>query len=594
MQSETNTHSYAYVKQLMQKVLVPHAKRKFHWGNNTPDEVKLQESEDIAIEALQTFLLKDDARYRELWQANEKPDNRKQIENILKKIVYHKILERQRSKKEFLKYQPNKAIKIAIEDYDGAIEPEIDLDKGEEALLSNVYDYLKDKLKEAQLTFIMFHIEGQFKGYHKEVLVKRWNEAHGKNINLKSYEKQLVRIRQKMEEAGKNGKRPSFILVLLLGCLLSTPEAFGQANIAQNTEPNIFSLLNLYYASFLSLVFLVVPTGLSPDEKTKKIFTEKKAITSVKPVKSPRANASVTPKASIDVLPLPGIIVRAKEADMHKAVKIEEYNEIAIVTDTINEDSTGGLLPNKPTPKILPLWSVANAKALFPAGKLAKVFSDPTKEWGHQLEDAQAELVRYARKEKKHNDLVLKIHHTVPREVNKIGTGSSTGNQRKRKKHQAQARKRQKRSSRKKQRLGRKKIALKNKMKALSKIIIGKTLLVLGVKNVESALCARLTMQNKARVNSQQLKGILIGFVMPGKQHKKLHFKLYLKNKITPKPRLLLSARLTADLQGKVQQYVPLGKVVKEAPASHYFIVKITRGNGRYTIARYQFCLEKK
>jgi len=199
---------YEFIKQLIEITLLGHAKNRV--GNHVSADVRESIAWEFVMDAVLAFLTgcSRKAVYNFLWHHRDQDEAKIQIALILKRITSNKITEHRKSKQGFLKYQ-GILQKMAVEDCPDTVFQvlptvfDLPSDEALQYQLTQCEDYFtKKSLVPKEIDFLMFHIESIIAGYEKKERINKWSERQGEKIKVKTYEKKLYRIRQKLVGAG--------------------------------------------------------------------------------------------------------------------------------------------------------------------------------------------------------------------------------------------------------------------------------------------------------------------------------------------------------------------------------------------------------
>lgn len=621
--------TYDYIKELTQKFLILYAQKRFFYGS---EEARFMKAEEIVMDAWQVFLgkLAKNTEYQEMWENKEE----KKITAELKGIIAYKISEWARSKKDMLKYQLKEFVKVELDDYSNEAGIYIDPNESNEAILDKLNLYLKNKLNEKNLIFIMFHLRGLFEGCANETLLDEWNEMqvkkNKKTIGLKAYEKKLTRIKQKIKDLGGNRRDLAVVILFLINLTGFSQVAQAQTQVPETTPARLstaneeklrqlaneleqtlkikdalfskltlgkFSLISFasFFCAFTLISFVPVELGKGSSIRNLDVAKTKPAQTLThKTLPAPVFSEPVRNKNQKQVASGKTSSTRhsSKKTIRQKTyiTTIKTFDDLLVVKNSDLFQAKKLVFPTHQTfipASILAQTLSGNRFGLFPAFKyhyLDKLKNKPFIQSQEAYQKTKKNYLKAAikvrgfnKKSKRKNDK-KRLSGSKDNRNGSLLAGSLKSSVRLAKERMRRVVRKQKRKAkkrgRKRARLNFRKRALIKKMFNLQKQAFRQTFTVFGVK--ENNESARL---NKT-FDAKQLKGILLGFALPNAQNETLHFKLFMSEKGADKKKLLAKATLKANAEDKVQQYLPLETIRGQLKATH-FIIEISKKNGR-------------
>ncbi|HAS46378.1 MAG TPA: hypothetical protein DCS93_38210 [Microscillaceae bacterium] len=595
---------YEFINELTQTQLLHYTMKKLYKGAN--NDAKLQECEDIVVEAWESFLTND--KYTQLWENRTVANNAQQIVNILKKIIFFKITDRVKGKKDFLKQHNsdyNRTDTEILDDMPTSQQPE---DKA--VTLANAFEYLKaNKLKQKDITFMMFYIEGTLDGYDTEALVKNWNQVQGKSISKDSYEKHLRRVRKKLKKENEDQK----FYFIIFGVhhkgqatdLTQNPHANTSETItlSPQSQERIKALANhirplapthllvkrhraLDNVLFALGALLVVMMNVT-DSSSRPVHPSKPFLGGVNnspiSVEVQQTNKDTVLGVSFEQDAKDEEEIEEEEERLNIANDEEEYDSTYVEEDLLaglEEEENPSTEPydddldvsNKPK-------SVLRQAETFKVENLRSVGIQianeiHNKEITPEVKEAEADYYearnKLAKLYRKIGKKLSKKMDLRPRIDRKTGNRQKNRNKQEKIRGTRQWRKARKRKKRG-QKIGRKQFSTRQQIavihRRITKIqqkITRQTLLIYGEK--ENGEFVKLDVKNTARFSSQKLTRLLVSFNIPGRQHKKIFFCIKVGDQD------FINVPLQTDSQGRVRQYIVLKNVFNQLKKTNFTI----------------------
>ena len=622
---------YEFINELTQTKLLRYTTQKLYKGAN--NDAKLQECEDIVVEAWESFLTND--KYTQLWENRAVAHNAQQIVNILKKIIFYKITDRVKGKKGFLKQHNsdyNRADTEILDEMPTSQQPE---DKA--VTLANAFEYLKaNKLKQKDITFMMFYIEGTLDGYDTEALVKNWNQVQGKSISKDSYEKHLRRVRKKLKKENEDQKFYFIIFGihpkgqvtdLTQNLHVNTSETI---TLSPQSQEKIKALANhirplapthllvkrhgtldqvLFALGALLVVMMNVPDSSSKPSYDGKTFWGGVNIHPISVEVQQTNKDTVLGISSEQNMPEDEEIEDKEEEPLDTVDDEEEYDStyVEYILDSLDrideeEPEDRVIVPSGNNSGITNTSkSVLRQAKAFKIENLQSVGIQITdeiqyKETALEVKEAEAE---YRNKENELLKLGEKLGSRLFKRLrNRKRRDRRTGNRQKNrnKKEKIQAvrvwrkakrrKRKQGRLNKKNQRILKKIDVIQTRITEIQKKSAHQTLLIYGEK--ENGQFVKLDANNTAHFSAQKLTRLLISFKIPGGQYERIFFNLCTNNKA------FTGVRLKADNNGRVLQYISLENALKLSKSTD-FLITITERMYSVTkdiFASYKFSLK--